>query len=136
MNDPRTNRFKRENRRGSVLIFVIGLIVVAGTMAASLTAQSLNKLVQGDRLRNTLALQNLVESGRARARAELATSAAYRGADRLKLGRGELRIRVIPDGDGFRIHVLAAMPDLENPRKTETFEEIWKPEGRHEETTP
>jgi len=106
-------------RRASGLLALVGLIAVLGGLTAILSVQSAEQYARGARLRDAIALKNLAEAGIARARAELAKSPSYAGAERLALGRGEIRIMVSGEGDARRIEVTAAVPALDRARRTE-----------------
>ncbi len=71
-------------------------------------------------LRARVVLGQMCDGGAARARAEMAASPEWTGADRLALGRGEVRLRVLSSGDRTRLVVTAAIPSLDDPQWTET----------------
>lgn len=106
-------------RRASGLLALVGLIAILGGLTAIISVQAAEQYAQGGRFRDVIALKNLAEAGIARARAELAKSPSYTGAERLVLGRGEVRIVVSGEGDARRIEVTAAVPALEGARRTE-----------------
>jgi len=77
---------------------VLALIVLLGGLATSLVFTAMNEYGHGARMRDSLALSNLTEGGLERAKAQLKVSNAYRGEPKVALGRGEVSIRVEPDG--------------------------------------
>jgi len=106
-------------RRASGLLALVGLIAILGGLTAIISVQAAEQYAQGGRFRDAIALKNLAEAGIARARAELGKSPSYTGAERLALGRGEIRIVVVDKGAARRIEVTAAVPALERARRTE-----------------
>ena len=106
-------------RRASGLLALAGLIAILGGLTAIISVQAAEQYAQGGRFRDVIALKNLAEAGIARARAELAKSPSYTGAERLALGGGEVRIVVVDKGAGRRIEVTAAVPALERARRIE-----------------
>ena len=115
-------------RRGSGMTAVLALTILLGALSATLVTLSVEKYLQGGRLRRTIALHHLVEGGLERARAELARNPAYQGAERVRLGRGEVTIQVSAAADGRRIRVTAGVPDLESPDQTDRREVVWNGE--------
>lgn len=122
----------RYSRRGIAMFYFLAIIGVSALLASSLMFQALDRYRQGQRLRDRVALQNMLQGAADRAQWQIENGQTSESKT-LKLGPGQVRIEFIGSQQQQVVVMTACVPNFQKPRRTETWRRTYPVEGDNDD---
>ena len=110
------------------MFYFLGIIGVSALLASSLMFQALDRYRQGQRLRDRVVLQNMLQGAEDRVQWQTENKTKIQN-ETLQLGLGEVRIEVGDSQNPLTVVLTASAPSFKKPRRTEIWRRTFPTQG-------